>query len=221
MNLNLVCETKPRQGYKTLSCRFVPLSGALDAMNEHGLAMTYNLARSTDESTCNVPTSVILQEMLETCKNAQEGVDFLSKAKTGGHDGIITLADASDNIRTVELSRQHMKVSEPHGDVVINTNHYQTPEMKAIEKVPVYPNSQPRFERAEELLNNKRNIDETLIKAVLRDHGAENVPSRNTVCMHFEEFSTLRSVIMYPKNRLMKVLFGHPCENEYQEIKFS
>jgi len=65
---SLVCETQPSKGYKTLCCRLVPLSGALDAMNEHGLAMTYNLARSTDEATCNVPTSVILQEMLETCK---------------------------------------------------------------------------------------------------------------------------------------------------------
>ena len=28
-------------------------------------------------------------------------------------------------------------------------------------------------------------------------------------------------MIIYPKKRLMKVLFGNPCENEYQEIKFS
>ena len=218
---NLVCETQPSKGYKTLCCRFVSLSGALDAMNEHGLAMTYNLARSTDKPQCNVPTSVILQEMLETCKNTQEGVDFLTKAKTGGHDGIIALADAADNIKVVELSRQHVEVREPESDMVINTNHYQTPEMKSVEKVPLYPSSQPRFERAKDLLGNKRNIDEKLIKTALRDHGTENAPSNITICMHGEEFGTMRSMIMYPKRRLMKVLFGHPCENEYQEIRFS
>ena len=218
---NFVCETQPSKGYKTLSCRFVPLSGALDAMNEHGLAMTYNLALSLDKPEINVPTSVILQEMLETCKNTQEGANFLTNAKTGGHDGIITLADAAGKILVVELSRQHMKVREPEGDIVINTNHYQTSEMKSIEKVPVYPSSPPRFERAIELLTDKRNIDEKLIKTVLRDHGSENIPSSTTLCVHGDGYGTLRSMIMYPNRRLLKLLFGHPCENEYQEIRFS
>jgi hypothetical protein len=206
----------------------VPLSGALDAMNEHGLAMTYNLARSVDEPECNVPTSVILQELLETCKNTQEAIDFLTKAKTGGHDGIITLADATDEIKTVELSCQHVKVREPESDVVINTNHYQTPEMKSIEipsvksqKVQGYRTSPIRFERAEELLRNKRNIDEKLIKTILRDHGPERNPSGSTLCTHGEDGGTVRSIIMYPQRKLLKVLFGHPCENEYQEIRFS
>jgi len=225
---SLVCETQPSNGYKTLCCRMVPLSGALDGMNEHGLAMTYNLARSVDEPECNVPTSVILQEMLETCKNTQEATVFLTKAKTGGHDGIITLADVTDEIKTVELSCRHLKVREPESDVVINTNHYQTPEMKSIEipsvksqKVQGYRTSPIRLERVRELLRNNRNIDEKLIKTVLRDHGPENIPSARTICVHGEVGSTTRSMIMYPKRRLIKVLFGYPCKNEYQEIKFS
>jgi len=218
---NLVCETQPNNGYKTLSCRFIPLSGALDAINEHGLAMTYNLARSIDQPESHVPTSVILQEMLETCKNTHEGADYLKKTKTGGHDGIIALADAIDHIEIVELSRQHMKVREPESDVVINTNHYQTSEMKSVEVTPIYPSSPPRFDRAKDLLENKTNIDEKLIRAVLRDHGTEKIPSDMTICMHGEEFGTMRSMIMYPKRRQMKVLFGHPCQNEYQEVKFS
>ncbi len=224
----LVCETQPKNGYRTLGCRMISLSGALDAMNEQGLAMTYNNARSVDEPECHVPTSVLLQEMLETCKNAQEGVDFLTEAKTGGHDAIITLADASDHIRTVELSCQHVKVREPQSDVVVNTNHYQTSEMKAVEipsaksqKVAGYRSSPIRLARVEELLRNKKDIDEKLIKTVLRDHGQENIPSANTICVHGENSSTTRSAIMYPNKRLMKVLSGHPCRNEYQEIRFS
>ncbi len=225
---SLVCETQPKEGFKTLCCRMVPLSGALDAINEHGLAMTYNLARSVDEPECNVPTSVILQEMLETCKNTEEAIDFLTKAKTGGHDGIVTLADAKGNLETVELSCRHLKVREPKGDVVVSTNHYQTAEMKSVEipsekaqKVQGYRTSPIRLERAKELLRNNRNVGEELIKMVLRDHGSENNPSDSTVCMHSKKSGTTRSMIIYPNRRLIKVLFGHPCENEYQEIRFS
>ena len=225
---SLVCETQPKEGFKTLCCRMVPLSGALDAMNEQGLAMTYNLARSVDEPECNVPTSVILQEMLEACKNTQEAIDFLAKAKTGGHDGVVTLADAKGNLETVELSCRHLKVREPEGNVVVSTNHYQTAEMKSVEipyekaqKVQGYRTSPIRLERAKELLRNKGNVGEELIKSVLRDHGSENSPSDSTVCMHSEMSGTTRSMIMYPNTRLIKVLFGHPCENEYQEIRFS
>lgn len=217
----LVCETQPNKDYRTLSCRLTPLSGALDGMNEFGLAMTYNLARSIDETEYHVPTSVILQEMLETCKNVQEGVEFLAKSRTGGHDGIITLADAADKIRVVEFSRQHFKAYEPQSNSVINTNHFQTQEMKLIEKVPVYSNSIPRLDRANELLANKTNINVESIKAVLRDHGTENTPTDATICMHGKWFSTWRSMIMYPKSRTMQLLFGHPCENEFQEIKFA
>ncbi len=222
---SLVCETQPSKCYKTLCCRLAPLSGALDAMNEHGLAMTYNLALSVDTPEINVPTSVILQEMLETCKNTQEGVDFLTKAKTGGHDALITLADATDSIETVEFSRQHMMVREPQSDVVINTNHYQTEEMKSIELLSKhtkeYNSSTSRFKRAEEMLRDKRIIDEEIVKTVLRDHGQERIPSRYTICRHSEEGGTVRSMIMYPKKKCMKVLIGHPCKNEYQEINFS
>jgi hypothetical protein len=93
--------------------------------------------------------------------------------------------------------------------------------MKLIEKVSVYSSSLPRFERANDLLKGKRKIDEFLIKDVFHDHGTENVLSEMTICMHCERFGTWRSMIMYPKRRAMKLLFGHPCVNDYQEIKFS
>jgi len=71
------------------------------------------------------------------------------------------------------------------------------------------------------LSSHKREEEVEKDKAVLRDHGTDNIPSDTTICMHSEMFGTWRSMIMYPKKRVMLLLFGHPCENEYQEIKFS
>jgi predicted choloylglycine hydrolase len=83
---NFVCETKPTDGYRTLGFKMVSLPGMYDGMNEHGLAVTYNLTRSTDKPEFFVPTGIILQEMLETCVTVDEGVRMIAPSKRGGHD---------------------------------------------------------------------------------------------------------------------------------------
>jgi predicted choloylglycine hydrolase len=83
----------------------------LDGMNEHGLTVTYNLAYTLDEPKCYVPLSLALQEMLETCKTADEAARFITQAKRGGHDAVLTLADAEGNIRTVEITSNHFATS--------------------------------------------------------------------------------------------------------------
>jgi predicted choloylglycine hydrolase len=218
---NLTCESKPKEGYKTIACKHVPLSGTMDGVNEHGLAVTYNLAFSTDKPEVHVPTSLMLQEMLETCKNTQEAVNFIRQAKQGGHDALITLIDPVDDIKTVELSSRHTTVREPTVDYVVNTNHYRTKEMQEITKTP-YESSKFRLSRAEELISNKKTLDEKAIEAILSDHGAQELPpSMLTICMHNPRFSTTRSEIFYPKTRKVKILYGHPCKNKYEELTFS
>ena len=235
---NLTCETKPNEGYATLGCKMSPLAGMLDGMNEHGLTVAYNLAYTLDEPQCYAPLSMALQEMLETCKTTDEAVKFIVKAKRGGHDAVLTLADAEGDIKTVEITSSHSAISESAGGQVINTNHYKTNEMqkheipsnavyfgkgvpKEIVGVRVHESSEQRLKRAQELLKGKEKVDEGKITAVLRDHGENNEPSLFTICRHGTDASTIRSVIFYPNKRSMKVSYGKPCKNQYDEFRFS
>jgi hypothetical protein len=198
-----------------------------DGMNEHGLAVTYNLARSTDKPEFFVPTGIMLQEMLETCVTVDEGVRMIAQSKRGGHDGLITLADPSGDIKTVELSSHYAVVRETTNGQAINTNNYQTGEMQRHEvpldsgDLPGFQTSQGRIDRAMEILKDKPLVDEGAICSVLRDHGREGVPSVYTICKHGEPGCTHRSMIFYPNRKTIKVLFGNPCQQgEYQEIGF-
>jgi predicted choloylglycine hydrolase len=234
----LTCETKPKEGYATLGCKMAPLAGVLDGMNEHGLSVTYNLAYTLDEPKCYAPLSMALQEMLETCKNTDEAVKFIVKAKRGGHDAVLTLADAEGNIKTVEITSNYSATSDTTGGQVINTNHYKSNEMqrheiprnavyfgKGVRKedvgVRVHESSEQRLKRAQELLKSREKVDESKIAAILRDHGENDKPSFLTICRHDMDISTLRSVIFYPNRKSMKVLYGKPCQNQYDEFKFS
>jgi predicted choloylglycine hydrolase len=236
--LQLTCETKPKESYATLGCKMAPLAGMLDGMNEYGLTVTYNLAFAFDEPECYAPLSMALQEMLETCKSTDEAAEFIVKAKRGGHDAVLTLADADGNIKTVEISSNHSATSDTTGGQVVNTNHYKSNEMqrheiprnavffgKGVRKedvgVRVHESSEQRLQRAQELLKGREKVDESKIAVILRDHGENNEPSFLTICRHDVDGSTLRSVIFYPNRKSMKVLYGKPCQNQYDEFKFS
>ena len=236
--LQLTCETRPKEGYATLGCKMAPLAGVLDGMNEQGLTVTYNLAYTLDEPKCYAPLSMVLQEMLETCKNTDEAAKFIVQAKRGGHDAVLTLADVEENIKTVEITSNHSAVSDATGGQVVNTNHYKSSEMQMHEiprnavffgkGVPkedvgmrVCESSEQRLKRAQELLKGRGKMDENKIEAILRDHGEDSKPSSLTICRHHSFASTLRSVIFYPNRKSMKLLYGNPCQNEYEEFKFS
>ena len=234
---NLTCISEPREGYRTLGCTMAPMPGMLDGMNEHGLTVTYNLAFSTDEPRYYAPLSMALQEMLETCKNTEEAIKFITQAKQGGHDALLMIADADGNIKTVEITSTHSAVREPIKGQIINTNHFRTKEMQQYEiphdavyfgKVPkgllglrIHESSEKRLKRAQELLKGKVNINENKLTSILQDHGKDNEPSMLTICRHDELYaSTLRSMIFYPQKRTIKVLYGNPCQNKYEEFKF-
>ena len=234
---HLTCETKPEEGYKTLGCKMGPQPGMLEGINEHGLAVTYNLAYTTETPSNFVPLSIVLQEMLETCKTTDEAVKFMTQAKRGGHEALLMLADAEDSLKTVEITSNHAATRDTANEQIINTNHYLTPEMQQHE-IPhnaiysgkiakemlgtrVHESSEQRLKRAQELLKGKTKIDENKIITILRDHGKDNKPSMFTICRHAEYASTLRSVIFYPNRKAIKLLYGNPCQNEYTEFKFS
>ncbi len=232
----LTCESAPQGRYKTLGSTIGPLPGMLDGMNEHGLTVTYNLAFTTDKPSNFVPLSMVLQEMLETCRTSEEAVNFLAKSKRGGHDAVLTLADTSGDIRGVELSSNHYDMRRITDGLLINTNHYHTESMQRVE-IPsdaiysgsstpkewlgrrVLESSERRYDRAAELLNGVKSVSEEKIVSVLRDHW-NGSPSNLTICQHGQQFSTIRSVIFYPRRKVLKVLYGNTCEQGYSELEF-
>jgi hypothetical protein len=209
----------------------------VDGMNEHGLAVIYNLAYTVDVPSCYVPLSFVLQEMLETCRTTEQAVEFITKAKQGGHDALLTIADSEGNMKTVELTPNHSAVRDVSGSQVVNTNHFSTSEMQQYEiphnavysgKSPkemlgakVHASSEARLKRALELVKGQDKVDERTIVKVLRDHGSEDKPSMLTICRHAEYAGTLRSVIFNLNGKTVKVLYGNPCQNEYVEFGFS
>ena len=232
---HLTCQTKPDDRYQTLGCTLASFPGVIDGMNEHGLTVTCNSAYTIDKPKHFTPISIVLQEMLETCKNTDEAVKFLTHAKRAANS-LLTLGDSDGNIKGVEISSNHCSIRDIKDNLLINTNHYHTTDMKKYEVphnavfstevskslhgIRVHKSSEQRLKRIEDLLKNKDKIDENDAIAILSDHGEDNKPSMFTICSHSEFTSTLRSTIFYPNRETIKVLYGYPCQNKYTKFKF-
>ena len=232
---HLTCISEPEGRHRTLGCTKVVLPGMLDGMNEHGLTVTYNYGYSTDTPRYYAPVSVVIQEMLETCRNADEAVEFMTRAtRTGG--ALLTIGDPGGRIRSLEISSNHVAERLPVDGQIVNANHYRTEEMKRWEipkdavfsgRIPkeyhgarVHESSEMRLGRVQELLEGSEQLDEDAITAILRDHGKDNQPSNLTICQHGDFLGTTRSVLFYPKRKRIKVLYGNPCQNSYREFGF-
>jgi len=54
--------------------------------------------------------------------------------------------------------------------------------------------------------------------SILRDNGKDITPSYLTICQHDEYARPLRSMIFYPSQKTLRVLYGNPCQNDYVEF---
>jgi len=232
---NLTCISQPIGRYKTLGCTKIVLPGMLDGMNEHGLTVTYNYAYTTETPAYSAPISVVLQEMLETCRNTDEAVEFIIQAKRAG-GALLTIGDSDGNVKGLEISPNHAEVRPMMGGPIINVNHFQTDEMgqweiprdavfssstpKEFRGLRVHESSEKRLRRAKILLRDSKAVDEKFLSGIMQDHEENDEPSNLSICQHGGFISTTRSVILYPKRKRIKVLYGNPCQNEYTEHGF-
>lgn len=229
-------KTVPDDGCAVFGNTAASYPGMIDGMNEHGLSVIYNFAYTTLKPTHYAPLSLAIQETLQSCKTTEEAVRHVTQAKRGG-DALLMIGDANGTLKTVEISSTESAVREPQGPVLVNTNHYQTEEMKRIEVpqdavyhddaspdlrgTPVFLASKTRWNRVNELLAEAGNFSEERIHRIMRDHGADAEPSRLTICRHDDLANTLYTLVYYPERRSIKVLYGNPCQNGLSEMVFN
>jgi hypothetical protein len=224
---------RPNDTFSTLDVTVAPLAGCHDGMNEHGLCICYNYGYGTDMPNVNVPISLLVQEALEKCTTTGEAVDFLCGSKRSG-GAILLVADAFEDMVTVELSSNFSGVREPEEGILINTNHYLCREMtsydiprnayytknsvRALRGVRVHESSELRYNRAEQLLSAMETISMKDLLGVFCDHGESGRGDDNTICRHSPYFNTTCSMIFMPRSKRMLVTYGYPCQSVFTDF---
>ncbi|XZF15592.1 C45 family autoproteolytic acyltransferase/hydrolase [Chitinophagaceae bacterium MMS25-I14] len=176
----MVAFYKPEKGYRFAFITWGGFTGVVSGMNEKGLTVTINAARSKIPFSSATPVSLVAREVLQYAGNTAEAIAIAHKRKMFVSESFLIGSAADHKAIIIEKTPDTLAVYDPQQDHILCTNHYQsdffaTQDLNKQQKeksASVY-----RYQRLEELLQQNYPLTPEKVAAVLRDrrglHGAD------------------------------------------------
>ncbi len=200
----------PDSGYRFVSLAWAGMSGVVSGMNDQGLSVTLNAAKSDIPFTAKTPVSIIAREIIQYASNIKEAYTiarkrpsfvaetfFVGSAQDGKSAIIEKTPDTTLLFYNAQSSRQ------------IATNHFQSPGLLHsklnVENMENNATS-GRYKRVKELLNQKRTYGLLDFVAILRDSkglGYKSIGIGNELAVN--QFIAYHSVIFKPEEKRLWV----------------
>jgi predicted choloylglycine hydrolase len=191
----LICFYKPDNGYKFMFVTWGGMIGAVSGMNENGLTVTINAAKSDMPSGSATPISILAREILQYAKNIDEAYAIAKKRTTFVSESILIGSKADNKAVIIEKSPTKIGMVQSPGNEIICANHYQSDIFKNEEKNLkniTESSSNYRYKRLQQLLDKYPKIDAPIAANILRDRagmddkniGMGNEKSMNQLIAH-------------------------------------
>ena len=228
-------ESRPAGGLRSLEFTLAPLAGAVDGLNEAGLAVVYDYAFALDQPAAPAPSiSMGISGALARCRTVAEAVEYIAARPRWGA-ALLMLADATGDIASLEISSTRSFVRRPLAgeDCCFHSNRFQTAEMQCVQapadavldhRAPValrgsrlHESAERRDERLRELLAKHKKLGLDDLAALMADHGPDGRPSAFTPCVHSDYWNTTACAQLLPRSRRLRIAFDPACQARYQE----
>lgn len=197
----------PEKGYKFASIGWPGMTGVLSGMNETGLTVTINAAKSNMPTASATPISILTREILQYASTIDEAYAIAKKRKTFVSESILIGSAKDGKAAIIEKSPERIALFRSSGHQLICTNHYQSEKFvhdkRNMENIRA-SDSQYRFNRLRELLKENDPIDPNKAASILRNReGLHNTDLGLTNEMAINQFIAHHSVIFEPGKKLM------------------
>jgi isopenicillin-N N-acyltransferase like protein len=186
---------------------FGGMTGVLSGMNDQGLTVTINAAKSDIPSASATPVSLVAREILQYASTIDEAYAIAEKRKMFVAESFLIGSAKDGRAAIIEKSPDAIDLFESEGDYIISTNHFQgnTLGNTTLNQEHVKTSASPyRYKRVEELLarNEQNSLQKTV--GILRnqqglndkDIGLGNEKSINQLIAH-------HGIIFQPEKKLV------------------
>ncbi|HWK03010.1 MAG TPA: C45 family peptidase [Puia sp.] len=205
----LVAFINPSQGYKFMTVTWGGFIGVVSGMNEKGVTVTINAAKSDIPSGSATPVSLVAREILQYAKNISEARKIADERKMFVSESFLVGSAEDNKAVIIEKTPTDLDVYDPHRDFIVCTNHFQGDGLAGSKnnREQVAESASPyRYQRLMELLdtNGKNTVQKTI--GILRDRrglhntdiGMGNEKAINQLIAH-------HSIVFEPKKLLVWV----------------
>lgn len=191
--------------------------------NDRGLGVCLNAIVTDELRPGGAPLHVVLRGILES-RNIGEAIETVARASIASAANFL-VAQHGVGAADIEAVPSRIDVLLPEDDVLVHTNHLQSPRLSNVNDlaVNVLPDSYPRLARARQLaaLQHGR-LDVEAAQEILRDHAGEP----DGICRHEDvtgdpegkRLQSVFSVVMDLAEQRLSVTDGPPCSCAYTEL---
>lgn len=200
---------RPEKGHAFMMITFGGMTGVLSGMNEQGLTVTINAAKSEVPTASATPVSLVAREILQYASTIDEAYTIAKKRKMFVAESFLIGSAKDKRAAIIEKTPDEIDLVEATEDYLVCTNHFQG---EVVGNTPLNAEhkrtsaSVYRSERVNELLthNKKNTIAKTV--SILRnqlglqnaDIGLGNEKSINQLIAH-------HGIIFQPEKKLVWV----------------
>jgi len=201
----LLCFIQPDSGYSFAMITWAGFAGVVSGMNEKGLTITLNAAKSSIPTGAKTPVSLLAREILQYAANIEEAYGIAKSRETFVAESFFIGSAADRKAVVIEKSPENIDIYDPDTSFIIVTNHFQS-NMFLYNPLNVEnmqnETSVYRMERVRELLAENPKVGPETAAAILRDYkglGGKNIGLGNEKAVN--QFIAHHSVIFQPEIR--------------------
>jgi isopenicillin-N N-acyltransferase like protein len=204
----IVAFFSPSRGHKYMTVTWGGFIGAVSGMNDQGVTVTINAAKTHMPSGSATPVSLVAREILQYAKNIDEALRIAKDRKMFVSESFLVASAADNKAVVIEKTPDKLDIYDPHKSYIVCANHFQSKGLgkskanveQLNESASVY-----RYKRVMQLIDTNDNTVQKTI-AVLRDRngldnaniGMGNEKAINQLVAH-------HSVVFEPKKLLVWV----------------
>jgi len=163
---------KPDSGYQFMSVTWACFSGVVSGMNEKGLTVTLNSAKSAIPTKGKTPVSLIAREILQYAGNIEEAYQIAKSYESFVAETFLIGSKADHKVGLIEKSVDKTELYLSDNNEMVITNHFQSDSLKddplnqeyMAEEVSDY-----RYDRVKELIDSLQPLTPMKIAEILRD----------------------------------------------------